>query len=93
MEVNNFLPIGEVAKGSPCSPKPTRVTTSKDAFELYRRDPRRGSAKPPRLNAPRYRAVGRGAIGALSTAQDTRQNCLGAAGVSGEGDSSVLARA
>ena len=47
MEANNLLPIGEVAKGSPCSPKPTRVTTSKDAFELYRRDPRRGSAKPP----------------------------------------------
>ena len=27
MEANNFLPIGEVAKGSPCSPKPTRATT------------------------------------------------------------------
>ena len=52
MEASNFLPIGEVAKGSPCSLKPTRATTSKDTFELCRRDPRRGSAKPPVSTLP-----------------------------------------
>ena len=52
MEASNFLPIGEVAKGSPCSLKPTRATTSKDTFELCQRDPRRGSAKPPVSTLP-----------------------------------------
>ena len=31
METNNFLPIGEVATGSPCTPEPTKAITAEEA--------------------------------------------------------------
>ena len=58
MEANNFLPIGQVATDSPCTPEPTRAITSKDTVELCRRDPRRGSAKLPHLSTPDQGSVG-----------------------------------
>ena len=30
MEASNFLPIGEVATGSPCTPEPTKAITAED---------------------------------------------------------------